>query len=306
MRYKIKVYTIWEMGQRENQEDCIFPAHGKENANDRLFIVCDGMGGHEAGEVASNTVCKAMSRYVTKRYKDEGDFSEGDMKAAVNAAFDALDDLEDKDEPKGKKMGTTLACLKLHSKGYMIAHLGDSRVYHIRPVEGGKKTEVVFVTRDHSLVNDLIAIGELTPEEAEHSKQKNVITRAMQPKMERRPQLDIYDSSDIKAGDYFYLCTDGMLENMNDNNICYQFSDMMEGGPEKKVSNLIESTRDNQDNHSAIIVHILEVQNSLIDERKDCQEIEDVSLQHEKEKESVIEKLVRLKHVFFSGSTFRK
>lgn len=279
MEYKLKVYTIWEMGQRENQEDSIFPAHGEESEGDRMFIVCDGMGGHEAGEVASKTVCEAMSNYVIKRYKDEGDFSEEDMKAAVNAAFDALDDLEDGDEPKSKKMGTTLACLKLHSNGYMIAHLGDSRVYHIRPDEDGKKAEIVFVTRDHSLVNDLITIGELTPEEAEHSNQKNVITRAMQPRMERRPQLDIYNSSDIKAGDYFYLCSDGMLENMNDNNICYQFSGMMEGGPDRKVLNLVESTKDNQDNHSAIIVHILEVNNPSKKDEDECvdSKIEEVS-----------------------------
>ena len=93
----------------------------------------------------------------------------------------------------------------------------------IRP-KTGKKEDIVFCTRDHSLVNDLIRVGELTPEEAKLSKQKNVITRAMQPNMERHPKADVYHTADIKKGDYFYMCSDGMLEQMEDENILFNFS----------------------------------------------------------------------------------
>lgn len=257
MKYKLKVYTIHELGQRDNQEDSIFPAKDEENENDRLFVLCDGMGGHEAGEVASKTVCDSMSRFILKNYEPDGDFTNEDLQKAVDAAFEALDGLEPEETQQKRKMGTTMTCLKLHSKGYTIAHMGDSRVYHIRPTEAG--AEILFVTRDHSLINDLIAINELTPEEAKQSKQKNIITRAMQPDMERQPKPDFYNSADIKAGDYFYLCSDGMLEEMDDDNICYQFSDKMDGDADKKPGNLIEATKHNQDNHSAIIVHILDV-----------------------------------------------
>lgn len=71
--------------------------------------------------------------------------------------------------------------LKLHNDGATVAHMGDSRVYHIRPGKEGANTQILFVTEDHSLINDLIKTGELTKEEARHSKQRNVITRAMQP-----------------------------------------------------------------------------------------------------------------------------
>lgn len=304
MRYKLKVYTIHELGQRENQEDCIFPAKNQDSENDRFFVLCDGMGGHEAGEVASRTVCDAMSHYVLDNYEPDGTFTDDDMKKAVDAAFDALDSLETEETPQ-KKMGTTMTCLKLHSKGCTIAHIGDSRVYHIRPNEDGG-ADVLFVTRDHSLINDLIAIGDLTEEEAKHSKQKNVITRAMQPNMERRPSPDIYETSDIKAGDYFYLCSDGMLENMEDNNICYHFSEKMAGGADAKTGNLVQATSENQDNHSAIIVYIKDVVSDAREEQPEIvmeleqskeepfNELSEIEINKEQLKNGIVAKLRKL------------
>ena len=152
--------------------------------------------------------------------------------------------------------------LKLHSHGCTIAHMGDSRVYHIRPGKNASDTRILFQTKDHSLVNDLIAIGELTEEEAKNSRQKNVITRAMQPHMEHRPKADVYHSADIQPGDYFYLCSDGMLENMENPQICYNFSEAA-GTDEEKVHRLTQATSENRDNHTAIIVHIMEVMDPI-------------------------------------------
>lgn len=259
MKFKLKVYPIWEQGQRGNQEDSIFPELGRESSSDRLFVLCDGMGGHEAGEKASQTVCQAISGYVNKECIDsEGEFSEDDMNAAIESAFNALDELLSDDVPQNKKMGTTMTCLKLHGRGCTIAHMGDSRVYHIRPGEDKDRTQILFRTSDHSLVNDLIKIGELTEEEAKQSGQKNVITRAMQPRMERRPKADIYESNDIKAGDYFYLCSDGMLEEQDDDNLRFLFSQFRNDAYDLKDA-LRKATGNNQDNHSAFIVYIEEV-----------------------------------------------
>ena len=261
MRYKLTVHTIYEQGQRANQEDCIYPAKGKECDTDRLFILCDGMGGHESGEVASATVCAAISRSIFAMCPDaEGTFSDENLQAAITQAFDSLDVLEAQTSRQLKKMGTTMTCLKLHDKGCTIAHIGDSRVYHIRPGKSKEDTKILFVTEDHSLVNDLIKVGELTPAEARHSKQKNVITRAMQPNMERRPKADIYHTDDIRPGDYFYLCSDGMLEQEEYDNryFLHNFSDET-GDEDTKVRILTMATSQNSDNHSAIIVHITEV-----------------------------------------------
>lgn len=256
MKYKLKIYDIWELGRREKQEDSIFPEYGKAQDSDRLFVLCDGMGGHDAGEVASGTVCAAMAASVSEHCPEpEGAFSDEDFAEALDDAFNALDK---KDTGAAKKMGTTLTFLKFHDKGCTIAHMGDSRVYHIRPGKSADDTGILFQTVDHSLVNDLVKVGELTPEEARHSNQKNVITRAMQPNMSKRPKADLYHTSDIKPGDYFMLCSDGMLEQMEDDNLRYIFSDKGGDAPHK-VEMLKKVTAQNRDNHSAIIVHVTDV-----------------------------------------------
>ena len=265
MKYKLKVYNIWECGQRvdsngnPHQEDSIYPAYGQQKDTDRLFILCDGMGGHEAGEVASSTVCSAMSKSIFESVPDaEGDFSDENLLKAIEDAFNALDALSTGDVSSEKKMGTTMTFLKFHNKGCTIAHMGDSRVYHIRSGKGRDDTKILFKTNDHSLVNDLIKVGELTPEEAKQSKQKNIITRCMQPKMERHPKPDVYHTVDIKPGDYFYMCSDGMLEQMEDENLLFNFSEAT-GDDENKINILTQATSQNLDNHSAIIIHVLDV-----------------------------------------------
>lgn len=274
MKYKIEIKNIWEVGQRvdskgnPHQEDSIYPAFNEQKDSDRLFVLCDGMGGHEAGEVASATVCTAMSKSVFDSTSDpEGDFSDSMMEKAISDGFDALDSLPESNTDVKKKMGTTMTCLKLHNNGYTIAHMGDSRVYHIRPGKDKDDTAILFQTTDHSLINDLIKIGELTEEEAKDSKQKNIITRAMQPKMERRPKAGIYSSTDIQAGDYFFMCSDGMLEQMENDNVRFIFSERT-GCCEDKIQMLIKATSLNHDNHSAIVVHILDVIDPLPVEKK--------------------------------------
>lgn len=272
MKYKLKVYSIWEFGQRKDaegnphQEDSLYPAFGEATEADRTFILCDGMGGHDAGEVASATVCEAMSASIQNNGHDaEGVFTYEDLDKAIGAAFDALDC---KDSGAEKKMGTTMTFLKLHNEGATIAHMGDSRVYHIRPGKTGEETQILHVTEDHSLVNDLIKIGELTREEARFSKQKNVITRAMQPNQERRPKPDKYRTADIKPGDYFYMCSDGMLEqpDMEDGTVLKRiFSGLVESD-ERKVEILKGATADNRDNHTAFIIHVTEVTDPIVEQ----------------------------------------
>ena len=243
MKIEAKYLSIHELGQRSNQEDSIYPAIGEKVAHNDLFILCDGMGGHDQGEVASQTVCDALSEYIKAH-------PNADFESALSYAYDALDA---KDTASEKKMGTTLTLVKFEEDGCIVAHIGDSRVYQIRPSE----ERVVFVTKDHSLVNDLIACGELTPEEAKHSPQKNVITRAMQPHQERRSKADISILTDIKEGDYFYMCSDGMLEISEDQDIVNVLA--MRKTDEQKVEILKRVTENNKDNHSAHLIHITAV-----------------------------------------------
>ena len=166
MKIRTTYLSLHELGQRSNQEDSIYPALGQMIPDNDLFILCDGMGGHDCGEVASQTVSQAMSDFILEH-------PDTDFETALSAAYDALDA---KDNDAEKKMGTTLTFVKFDEGQCIVAHIGDSRVYQIRPSE----KRIIYETRDHSLVNDLIACGELTPEEAKQSTQKNIITRAMQ------------------------------------------------------------------------------------------------------------------------------
>jgi protein phosphatase len=253
MKYALTYNTIYELGQRSGQEDCIYPSVGVPNPANGLFIVCDGMGGHDRGEVASQAVCKAMSEYVIAHAPADGSFSEEDFKDALAAAYDALDALDD---GAVKKMGTTMTFLKFHKSGCIMAHIGDSRIYHIRPSEPEGK-RIIHVTRDHSLVNDLVAIGELTPEQAKTFKQKNIITRAMQPLQERRSRADVLNITDVRPGDVFYMCTDGMLECADDDQIEALLSDRKSTDADK-IAALVEQTKNNKDNHSAVLVRVEE------------------------------------------------
>ncbi len=233
MRFSLQPYSIWEQGPREKQEDSIFPKFGEAKASDRLFILCDGMGGHSSGEIASSTVCESMSGYILSELADQdGKFTDNDFSEALDYAYDSLDA---KDNGAEKKMGTTMTFLKFYHDGCTVAHIGDSRVYHIRPGKTPDDTKILYKTLDHSLVNDLIKIGELTPEEAKHSNQKNVITRAMQPMAAHRANADIHHITDIRPGDYFMMCSDGILEEMEDENLKFIFSDKG-GTPDNKVN----------------------------------------------------------------------
>lgn len=246
--------SIYELGQRANQEDNIFPEHGSATINDNLFIVCDGMGGHESGEIASSTVCAVMSNYIKSKAQDN-EFDLNLFQAALSATYNALDA---KDNGELKKMGTTMTFMMLHSKGCLLAHIGDSRIYHIRPSKG----QILYKSRDHSLVNDLYDLGEITLEEMKTSRQKNIITRVIQPLQERRSKASVKYVDDIEVGDYFYLCTDGMLENMEDENILNVIS--MDTSDDDKVRILTEITFNNKDNHSAYLVRIEDIENNYV------------------------------------------
>lgn len=255
MKYQLKAYNIHELGQRQNQEDSLFPAYGKATQEDRLFILCDGMGGHEKGEVASATVCESISQTILTHWNTSEPLSDDFLRQAIDGAYDALDAKDDNAE---RKMGTTLTLLCLHANGATIAHIGDSRVYQFRPGKG-----VVFRTQDHSLVNDLIKIGEITEEEAKTHPQKNVITRAMQPHQPSRAKADIAHLTDIKAGDYFFLCSDGMLEQSTDENLANVITKKVPD--EQKVEMLRSMTEENKDNHTAHLIHIEKVNGSIVE-----------------------------------------
>lgn len=251
---RISIYPplfIHEIGQRTNQEDSII------QWNNRLFVLCDGMGGHEKGEVASQTICRSLVKWFEENIKDDS-FSDDQLHAALEYAYSELDKFDD---GSPRKMGTTLTLLYLHRQGVTAAHIGDSRIYHIRPQgsspSGRLGGAVLYQSRDHSLVFDLFQAGEITYEEMATSPQKNVITRAVTPGEENRHRPDIIHITNVLPGDYFYMCSDGMLEQMTNNELLALFS--ADAPDKKKRSELIKETVNNKDNHSAWLIHVKNV-----------------------------------------------
>lgn len=250
----IKLYqplAINELGHRPNQEDSVWPALGTATQAGQVFIMCDGMGGHEKGEVASGTMSKALGQAVTAALQPGKPLTVDQFRQALEQAYQALDA---KDDGSPRKMGCTLTFLCFHAGGCTAAHIGDSRIYHIRPAEH----RLLYKSRDHSLVFELYQSGEITEAEMATHPQKNVITRAVQPGIDNRVKPDVITITDIKPGDYFYICSDGMLEQMTDQELVEVFA--APGSDEKKRQQLIAATVDNNDNHSAYIVHVASVE----------------------------------------------
>ena len=251
MRIKIfKPLGIFEIGHRDNQEDSICPSVGKASSEERVFVLCDGMGGHEHGEVASQTVSTIIYDYIHAHWPYDDKVDDRLIADAIHTAYEALDA---RDNNTVRKMGTTLTLVVLHKGGCTAAHIGDSRIYHLRTAE----RRLLYRSRDHSLVTDLYLAGEIAYEEMVSSPQKNVITKAMLPGEDNRVRPDIVHIGHLQKDDYLYLCSDGMLEQMDDSQLvdllCAQDSD------EVKRQRLMEVTAANRDNRSAHLIHIQEV-----------------------------------------------
>lgn len=207
-----------EIGRKDNQEDFLWPNPLTVTKENRVFVMCDGVGGQECGEVASQTAATALGTYLTEHYPIDVIVTKADFEEALSYAYDEMDKV---DNGAVKKMGTTMTCLVLHRGGALVAHIGDSRIYHVRPSLASKegRTGIIYQSADHSLVNDLLRAGEITEEEAVNFPQKNVITRAMQPHLERRYKADIYEIDDVQGGDFFFLCCDGVLEQLTNDKL---------------------------------------------------------------------------------------
>lgn len=242
-----KPQAIWQLGKRDNQEDNIYPAFGQATDADRLFILCDGMGGHEHGEVASRIVSTTMGQYISSHADLNAPVPDEVLTDALNAAYLELD----KADTGGlRKMGTTLCLLLFHKGGLTAMHVGDSRIYHLRP----SSPRIIYQSRDHSLVYDLYQAGEISYDEMSTSPKKNVITRALQPGEDNRVKPSIVHIASIQPGDYFYVCSDGMLEHTNNEELQQFFA--AKTTPGEKRQQLVADTANNNDNHSAYLIHI--------------------------------------------------
>ena len=170
-----------------------------------VFAVADGMGGHLAGEVSSRMAIEAVQRMARENERP----GIAALREAVACAHETiLTHAQDHIECAG--MGTTLSVLWLGENYAYIAHVGDSRIYRLRE---GSLTQI---TQDHSLVEELVRAGLITREQARTHPRRNIITRALGTHGENEPDLLV---TDVRDGDLFLLCTDGLTGMVTDGDI---------------------------------------------------------------------------------------
>ena len=199
----IDQYLLSESGKRSNNEDKYGFVQGL------VYILCDGVGGADRGEVASDLVVKTFVESFSKN-------PNSDVESVLNDTQQRMSDYLN-DHPEAEGMATTLTFSQIHENGIQIAWIGDSRVYQIR--DG----QIVFKTTDHSWVNEALKAGIISEEEAVNHPRSNVITRAVQG-IHKKVLADIVWISDVKKDDIFFHCSDGILEAWDDEDLCALFS----------------------------------------------------------------------------------
>lgn len=199
-RSDMKTYSVTDVGQkRKMNQDYAFVSKEPVGNLPNLFVVADGMGGHNAGDFASSYAVKVMVDAISR----DMDFNPVKViRHAIEAANEELRSQAEKD-PVLAGMGTTVVAATIVGRYAYVANVGDSRLYVI-------DSQIHQITRDHSLVQEMVRMGELREEEARNHPDKNIITRALGA--EERVNIDFFDFQ-LGVGSTILMCSDG-LSNM--------------------------------------------------------------------------------------------
>ncbi len=203
MSLKVSAYGLSDIGLvRQNNED-VWDQLQEEN----FYVLADGMGGHQAGEIAAreavNELCRSMKKVLKEGQRKKG-FQEirEALKNAIQHVNDKIYQLSSESEVL-RGMGTTLCCLYLHEEGLIYGHVGDSRIYRLRD------KHLKLLTKDHSLLRELVELGQLTEKQAMEFLYKNIITKAIGTESSVEPTINI---GDIHDQDLYLLCSDGLTD----------------------------------------------------------------------------------------------
>ncbi len=237
----MKAYAATNVGlERSINQDYIYYSLDKTGCLPNLFVVADGMGGHKAGDIASRFTVENLVTLIRES-------KEKDLISIVNNAIsDVNERLFDKASESAdyEGMGTTLVVATISDKLLMVANVGDSRLYIVND-------DITQITRDHSLVEEMVLLGKLDRKAARTHEKKNYITRAIGG--EKNVEAEMF-SVDLKPGDRIIMCSDGLSNMVEDNDILniVKHSDSLE----EAVEGLIKTANDNggKDNISVIII----------------------------------------------------
>jgi serine/threonine protein phosphatase PrpC len=245
MLYQLSVYCVSDIGLiRQNNEDS-----WKVLEDSHFFVLADGMGGHQAGEVASR---ETVQRFCTL-FQEKFDPSNTNLTHTKQLIKKLIQDVNatiysmgrEKSELRG--MGTTLCCILLRSEGLIYAHVGDSRIYRFR------KGKLEQLTQDHSLLRELIDLGQLSEQQAEDFLYKNIITRAIGTEPYVEPEVS---HTSLEQGDMILMCSDGLSDLVSFGEI----QSILDQNPEEEITNLLVQKAKQKGGHDNITVILVKVQ----------------------------------------------
>lgn len=242
----MRAYALTDVGIRRNtNQDYVYFTEKSVGNLPNILMVADGMGGHKAGEVASEQAVNAVLQSIREN-KSTDKISL--IEKAVAAANDNVLKLATSDE-KFQGMGTTLVVATLEKNVLYVANVGDSRLYLID--EDGIRQ----ITRDHSLVQEMVTMGELDKESAKTHSRKNVITRAIG--VEKNIKADFFEV-EVKDKTKILLCSDGLSNMVDDNVICEVVAGCGDMALENIVHKLIEAANENggMDNIAVVLAEV--------------------------------------------------
>lgn len=216
------------------------------SAKNRLFLVADGMGGHAAGEIASQIAASTVEEIVVTRSRENVPVEEA-LRAAVEEANARIYRTQ-RTRPELAGMGSTVTVLSFASDKYHIAHVGDSRAYLLRD---GFLSQL---TRDHSLVWHLFESGVLKKEDLSTHPQKNLITRSIGP----HPEVEVdIEEGEVREGDVYLLCSDGLADVVPEDGIRELLSNATQS-PQEICQALVRAanTAGGPDNVTVVVVRL--------------------------------------------------
>ena len=202
----MRVYSATDVGQkRKMNQDYVFVSENPVGNLPNLFVVADGMGGHNAGDYASSHAVQTLVEEIQK----DADFNPIKVirHAIETANTEILTQAQQKDELRG--MGTTMVVATIVGHYAYVANVGDSRLYVIQG-------QIHQITKDHSLVQEMVRMGEIKPEEARNHPDKNIITRALGA--ERTVDIDFFDLK-MEPDSVILMCSDGLSNMVEDSKL---------------------------------------------------------------------------------------
>ena len=202
----MRVYSATDVGQkRKMNQDYVFVSENPVGNLPNLFVVADGMGGHNAGDYASSHAVHTLVEEIQK----DADFNPIKVirHAIETANTEILTQAQQRDELRG--MGTTMVVATIVGHYAYVANVGDSRLYVIQG-------QIHQITKDHSLVQEMVRIGEIKPEEARNHPDKNIITRALGA--ERTVDIDFFDLK-MEPDSVILMCSDGLSNMVEDSKL---------------------------------------------------------------------------------------